>query len=84
MQSGKTVVGGGWGGGVQSVMYLLTQVGRKGRSLGGTGGCAADQTRADNEEVNKRNGTWKCSPNKAGPTIESVINNLASLQDGIS
>lgn len=37
---------------VQSVMYLLTQLGR--REL-------LDQSGADNEEVNKRNGTWKCS-----------------------
>lgn len=37
---------------VQSVMYLLTQVGR--REL-------LDHSGADNEEVNKRNGTLKCS-----------------------
>lgn len=36
----------------QSVMYLLTQV-RRNRLL--------DHTGADNEEVNKRNGTLKCS-----------------------
>lgn len=37
---------------VQSVMYLLTQPGR--REL-------LDHSGADNEEVNKRNGTLKCS-----------------------
>lgn len=43
--------------------------GEEGAEPGRGEGCAADQTRADNEEVNKRNGTWKCSPNMPGPTI---------------
>lgn len=57
------------GDSVQSVMYLFTQVGRERVEFWEGRRRTADQTRADNEEVNKRNGTWKCSPNKPGPTI---------------
>lgn len=45
---------------VQSVMYLLTQVGR--REL-------LHHSGADNEEVNKRNGTLKCSSATQVPAI---------------
>lgn len=44
---------------VQSVMYFV--------NAGRQGGSFSDQSRADNEEVNKRNGTWKCSPTSQVP-----------------